>query len=181
VCSCNDHQSDLPPWLRPLCDHVRKHREAFLAFAALLAIVAGLLVLANYFFGPTDIDRAESAVEKAWAALKEIEDDSSRAGKEAHRQEKRAAEFRKVAEEEADSTDTARVEWLDSSARSLRQLSKAYWERRDNCLHLAAEYRRLLAEAECEVLRAKNARDRGTPYKVTPRVREILTPILAAH
>ena len=70
------------------------------------------------------------------------------------------------------------MEWIAASADAHTQLSKANWERRDNGLHLAAEYRRLIAEAECEILRAKDARDHGTPYKVAPRVRDLLAPVL---
>lgn len=181
MCSCNDRPSDIPPWLRPLCANVQKHRDAFLAFAALVAVLAALIGTAAYFFGPTDIDRAEADLKKARRIVNEIEEESSQAAKDARGHEKRAAECRRIAEQETDSTDDARVEWVESSARGHKQLSKANWERRDNCLHLAAEYRLLLAEAESEVLRAKNARDRGTPFQVAPRVRDILTPILAAH
>lgn len=181
MCTCNDPRPDIPPWLRSVGIHLQRNREPFLAIAALLAVVAGVVGLLVYLFGPTDIDRAEADLKKAWVVVNTLEEDAIQASKDARGHSKRAAEFRQAAEEDKDSTDTTRVEWFESSAHGHKQLSKANWERRDNTLHLAAEYRRLLAEAECEILRAKDARDRGTPYKVAPRVREILAPVLGTH
>lgn len=181
MCSCNNHRSDVPQWVRVLGLDDRRNRQALLAIAALVAVVAGVVGLVIYFFGPTDIDRAEADLKKAWVVVNTLEDDAIQASKDARGHSKRAAEYRQAAEEDKDSTDTARVEWFESSAHGHKKLSKANWERRDNTLHLAAEYRRLLAEAECEILRAKDARDRGTPYKVAPRVREILAPVLGTH
>lgn len=180
TCSCNDRRSDVPPWLRSLHTYARRNRDELLV-AALVLLIAGLFGLLAYTLSPTDIEKAEADHEKAWAVVNTLEEESVQAGKDARHHSKRASESRQAAEEDKDSTDTALVEWFESSAHGHKQLSKANWERRENTLHLAAEYRRLLAEAECEILRAKDARDRGTPYKVSPRVREILAPVLGTH
>jgi hypothetical protein len=181
MCSCNSRSSDIPPWLRSLHTSVRRHRNDLLAVVALGIAVTALAGLLFYFFGPTDIDRAEADLKKAWAVLNALEDETAQARNDARGHTKRAAELRKVADEDKDSTDAPRMEWIAASADSHAQLAKANWERRDTGLHLAAEYRRLIAEADCEILRAKNARDRGTPYKVSPRVRDLLAPLLAAR
>jgi hypothetical protein len=73
------------------------------------------------------------------------------------------------------------VERNQAISDSHSQLSRANAERRDTLIHLTAVYVRLVTEAEAELLRAKDARDRGVPYKVAPRVREILSPILSAR
>lgn len=181
MCSCNSRGSDIPPWLRSFHTSVRRHRNDILAVVALGVTVAALAGLLFYLFGPTDIDRAEADLKKAWAVLNALEDETAQARNDARGHTKRAAEYRKIADEDKDSADTPRVEWYAASADSHAQLAKANWERRDNGLHLAAEYRRLIAEADCEILRAKTARDRGTPYKVAPRVRDLLAPLLAAR
>jgi hypothetical protein len=183
MCSCNSRSSDIPPWLRSLHASARRHRNDLLAVVALGVTVAALAGLLFYFFGPTDIDRAEADLKKAWAVLNALEEETAQARNDARGHTKRAAEYREVAEADKANTtpDAARAEWIAASADAHAQLSKANWERRDNGLHLAAEYRRLIAEADCEILRAKNARDRGTPYKVAPRVRNLLAPLLAAR
>lgn len=181
MCSCNDRRPDVPPWLRSVRIHLHRNREGLLALAALIAFVVGVVGLLFYLFGPTDIDRAEADLKKAWVVVNTLEDEAIQAGKDARGHSKRAAEYRQAEEEDKDTGDAAFLEWCDSSAHGHKQLSKAKWARRENTLHLAAEYRRLLAEAESEILRAKDARDRGTPYKVAPRVREILAPVLGTH
>lgn len=181
MCSCNNRGSDIPPWLRALGTSVRRNRSDILGVVALLVLVAALAGVLLYLFGPSDIDRAEADLKKAWAVLNALEEETAQARNDARGHTKRAAEYRKVADEDKDSTDAPRAEWYAASADSHAQLAKANWERRDNGLHLAAEYRRLIAEADCEILRAKNARDRGTPYKVAPRVRDLLAPLLAAR
>jgi hypothetical protein len=181
MCSCNRHRTDIPHWLCALCSHVRRNRPEFLAFSVLAAVAAALIGVLAYQFRPGDIDRAEADLKKAWAVLNALEEETAQACNDARGHTKRAAEYRKVADEDKDSSDTPRVEWYAASADSHAQLAKANWERRDNGLHLAAEYRRLIAEADCEILRAKTARDRGTPYPVAPRVHDLLAPLLAAR
>ena len=92
-----------------------------------------------------------------------------------------AAELRKLLDERSDSADAEWLGWHRSMAESHSQLHRAKRARRDSLLHLTAGYLRLLAEAESEILRAKDARDRGTPYKVAPRVRDLLAPVLSGR
>lgn len=173
--------SDIPDWLRSLPVLAWKHRAVVGPVAAVAVVLTGLVGGLCYLFGPDDIARAESDLKRAWVVLNAIEEESTKARNDARGHTKRAAAYRKVADEDKDPTDTPRAEWLAASADCHSQLANANWQRRDNGLHLAAEYRRLIAEADCEILRAKDARDSGTPYKVAPRVRDLLTPILAAR
>lgn len=178
--SCNHARSDIPAWLQAVHTFLWRHRDTVRGTTALvvLAALGGLVVS---LLGPTDIGRAEGDLKKAWAVLNALEDETVQAGNDARGHTKRAAQYRKAVDEGKDPTDTPRAEWLSASADGHARLAKANWERRDNGLHLAAEYRRLIAEADCEILRAKDARDRGTPYPVAPRVRALLTPVLSGH
>lgn len=64
----------------------------------------GLLV---YLFGPTDINRAEADLKKAWVVVNTFEDEALQASKDARGHSKRAAEFRQAAEEDKDSAEAA--------------------------------------------------------------------------
>ncbi len=180
MCSCNNHRSYLPPGHQPVHAFLRKHRDA-LRGISVLAVALAAAGLVAYLLTPTDIERAEADLKKGWAVVNTLEDEAIQASKDARGHSKRAAEYRQAEEEDKDTGDAAFLEWCWSSAHGHKQLSKAKWARRENSLPLAAESRRLLAEAECEILRAKDARDQGTPYKVAPRVREILAPVLGSH
>jgi hypothetical protein len=176
MCSCNQSRTDTASQRQRAV--ARTHAICGALSVAIAAALGGLLF---YLRSPTDIERAEADLKKAWVVVNTLDEEAAEAGKNARGHAKRAAEYRQTAADEKDSTDTPRQEWIESNASGHKKLSKANWDRRDNALHLAAEYRRLVAEADCEILRAKDARDRGTPYKVAPRVREILTPVLAGQ
>lgn len=174
-------ESDIPDWLRSVLALTWKHRATVGPVAALVLAVAALAGTLFYLLSPTDIERAEADLRKARAVVSALDDESVGHQKAARLNRTRAAEHRKLADDNKDTTDT---EWLErhrATAESQAQLGRANDARRDNLYHLTAEYLRLLAEAECEILRAKDARDRGTPYQVAPRVRELLAPMLSAH
>lgn len=149
-----------------------------LTHAVGLAAVAGFLVYQNT---PTDIERAEADLHKARAVVMALDEESVNHQKDARLHHARAAEFRKIADDNRDTTDTAWLEWHRAMADSHAQLRRAKSARRDNLYHLTAGYLRLFAEAECEILRAKDARDRGTPYAVAPRVRHLLAPVISVR
>jgi hypothetical protein len=178
MCSCNERPPDAHPWRDALNAFVWRHRDdirGIIVVAVGLAAVAGALA---YRFSPTDIERAEADLVKARAIVCALDDESEVQQKEAAKHSARASEFRKIADENKDTKDTPWLEWHRAMADGHSQLYRAKRDRRDNLTHLTAVYLRLIAEAECEILRAKDARNRGTPYKVTPRVRDILAPIL---
>ncbi len=181
MCSSARFDSDVPDWLRSLLALVWKHRAAAAPVVALAVTLVGLAGGLFYLFSPTDVERAEADVQKARAVVMALDDESVSCQKDARLHQARAAEFRKLADDNRDTTDTAWLDWHRAMADSHSQLRRAKSARRDNLYHLTAEYLRLLAEAECEILRAKDARDRGTPYKVAPRVRELLTPMISAR
>jgi hypothetical protein len=178
MCSPHDHASDIPDWLRTVLDLAFKHRATVLPFVALAFTVAGAAGLLIYQLSPTDIERAEADLQKAQAVVASLEKEVVVQHKNAKDHETRAAEHRKLAEDRSDSADTEWLEWVRAKADSHSQLHRAADTRRDNLFHLTTNYLRLLAEAECEILRAKDARDHGTPIKVAPRVRDLLAPIL---
>ncbi len=165
----------------------RRYRTPSLAWklrvplAATTVTVAGLAGVFVYMLGSTDIERAEADHRNAQAVVLALEDEAAGCEKAARHLKARAAECRKRAVEHKDSSDTAWLEVQHAVADSFSQLGRANLDRRANLHHLTAEYLRLLAEAECEILRAKDARDRGTPFTVAPRVRDLLAPMLSAR
>ncbi len=173
--------SDIPDWLRPALALAWKHRATVGPVAAIALAVATLSGVTYYRFGPTDIDRAECEIQKAEAVVKALDEESTAHDKGERFHRARAAEFRKVIDDNRGTTAAAWLEWHQAAADSQAQLGRAKSARRDNLFHLTAEYLRLIAEAECEILRAKDARDRGTPYEVTPRVRDLLAPVRAGR
>jgi hypothetical protein len=180
MCSSNRSDPDLVAWLRYL-DRWTWQNRAVVVPIALAGLAAAAVGLVAHFFGPTDLERAESDLRKAGAVVNAIEAEAPRQLKDwrEHRQE--AAHYRKLADENKDSSDVEFLEWHLATARGHSRLAGAASDRRDHLLRLAAEYRRLLAEAQCEILEAKEARERGMPYEVAPRVRELLKPILTNH
>jgi hypothetical protein len=169
----------VPPWLRSAGTIAWKHRSVVgpvAAAVAALAAVAGGLV---YALAPSDLQRAEADLKRGDEVIASINAEAAQRLEEAEFHRKRAKHFEAVLAEKPDTTDREWVEWNRSKLSGHKQLYEAKLARRDTLIHLAAHYQRLLAEAECEFLRAKDARDRGTPYRVAPRVRELLTPVLA--
>jgi hypothetical protein len=178
MCSSADCKPDLPPWLHFGVNCAWKHRDSIRRFAIMCgfaAVITGGLI---YKFSPTDLARADADVDKARVIILSLDEEARQQLENARKHKKRLAEIRKSLEEEKDSKDTARLEWREAMADGNSRLQTAHYARHDNLLRLIAQYLRLLAEAECEILRAKGARDRGTPYVVAPRVQDLLAPIL---
>lgn len=149
-----------------------------LTHAVGLAAVAGILL---YQTTPTDIERAETDLRKARAVVAAFDEEAGVCVTAAKGHKRLAAEHRKQADDNPNEPDAAWLEWQRSMASGHAELARANYARRNTLTRLSATYLRLLAEAECEILRAKDARDRGTPHKVAPRVRELLTPIISAR
>ena len=181
MCIPSEQRTDIP-WRRPLANSGRRNRGRSLIAAFNVAGIATLLgILAYQQFCPSDIERAEADLQKARNIVCALDEESAACQKEARGHKERAAEFRKRADENKDTTDAEWLEWTRAMADGHAQLGRAMRDRRDNLFHLVSQNLRLLAEAESEIIRAKDARDRGTPYKVAPRVRDILAPILNTH
>lgn len=181
MCSCNQSRNGTPLWLRSLNHRLLRQRDSFRDLVAAAALLAVLIPLLVYALSPTDIERAEADLRRASNVVKAMNDEANKTLEEAE-DHKECAQFRQAClDESPNTTDSEWVELQRSKRDSHRQLYRAKLARRDNLLHLTAEYWRLLAEAECEIVRAKDARDRGTPYKVAPRVRELLAPVLGSH
>jgi hypothetical protein len=171
----------MPPWLQSGLNLVWKHRDSILRFPIICgfaAVVVGTLV---FKFSPTDLERADAEVKKARVAIVSLEEEAGQHLENAMKYRKRLTTIRKSLEEGKDLPDPAWLEWCEAMADGNTRLQKAHYARRDNLLRLIAQYLRLLAEAECEILRAKDARDRGTPYVVAPRIQELLAPVLASR
>lgn len=177
MCSCNQPRPNAPSWLGSLRASARGNRGRHLVLLVHIVGLATLIGLLAYKLSPTDLERAEADLERAREIVLALDGESAacQAAAKAHRA--RAAAFRERAEEREDEWQ----EWHRALADTHAQLSRANSARRDNLAHLTAGYLRLLAEAECEILRAKNARDRGTPYEVAPRVRALLAPVLGGR
>jgi hypothetical protein len=173
--------SELPNRTRFRLGVIRKHRAIVAPVAAVALTAAGLAGILLYLHSPADIARAEADLRRAQAVVLALDEESNDCEKTARHLKTRAAECQQLAEEHRNSRDTSWLEVQRAIAESFSQLRQAHLDRRATLLHLAAEYLRLLAEAECEILRAKDARDRGTPYKVAPRVRDLLAPMLPAR
>jgi hypothetical protein len=181
MCSCNQSRSDTPPWPHSLNRYRSRQRDLVRTLMAVAALQAVLIPLAVYVHSPTDIVRAEADLKKASSVVKALNDEAAETLDEAEDHKKRSQFYQACLDEKPNTPDSDWVEWHRSKIYSHKELYRAKRDRRDNLVRLTAGYYRLLAEAECEIIRAKDARDRGTPYKVAPRVREILTPILGAH
>ncbi|MBY0398057.1 MAG: hypothetical protein K2X91_16540 [Thermoleophilia bacterium] len=182
MCVPSEQRTDVPAWRRPLARSGWTNRSRQLVALVHAVGIASLLgVLAYQHLRPSDIERAEADLQTARDIVMALDEESTTCQKEARGHKKWAAEFRKRADDDKDTTDAAWLEWHRAAADGNTQLARAKAERRDNLFHLTAQYLRLLAEAECEIVRAKDARDRGTPYKVAPRVRDLLAPILGTR
>jgi hypothetical protein len=180
MCSSNRSEPDLVARLRHL-DRWTWQNRAVVVPVALAGLAAAAIALIAYFFGPTDIERAEADLRKAQAVVNAIEAEAPRQLKDWREHSQEAVHYRKIADENKNSSDVESLEWHLATARGHARLAGAASDRRDHLLRLAAEYRRLVAEAQCEILQAKEARERGMPYEVAPRVRELLKPILTNH
>ncbi|MEO2088564.1 MAG: hypothetical protein ABGY75_03580 [Gemmataceae bacterium] len=166
---------------RPVREWVRDNPTLVaqvLTYAVGLAAVAGFLL---YQTTPTDIERAEADLQTARAVVAAFDEEAGVCVTAAKGHKRRAAEHQKLVGEYPDTTDAEWLEWQRSMAHGHAELARANYARRDTLIRLCAAYLPLLAEAEGEILRAKDARDRGTPYKVAPRVRELLTPMISAR
>jgi hypothetical protein len=181
MCSPNHPQSNAPRWGSSGWSSTRKNRGALIAAAVPLVLLAAVAGLFLHRHGSTDLERAEADIEKARRIVRALEAESDEQVVAAETHKKKAAEYRRAVAENQDTSDATWLEWQEAMAARHARLREAKNTRRDTVLHLAAEYRRLLTEAECELLRAKDARDRGTPYKVAPRIRAILTPVLGTE
>lgn len=182
MCQCARHDSDFHPRFRPGQSWARKHRNTLapaiaIAIVTLAALGGGLA----YQLCPTDIERAEADVARAWSVVNALETECEQQRDDAVHHKARAAHHQKILDQNPGSPDGEWLEWEKVAASRHTQLRAATLARRDNLIHLSTVYRRLLAEAETEVLRAKDARDRGTPFRVAPRVRELLAPVLSAR
>lgn len=165
----------------PACNTTARVRARWRAgVIALLAVAISAAVVVQHFT-PTDLERAEADLVKARAVVCAHEDEAIACGTDAKGHRLRAAEHQKKADEYRDTTDTDWLAWHRAMADGHAQLARTRSARRDTLTHLTALNLRLLAEAECEILRAKDARDRGTAYEVAPRVRAILSPVLAGR
>lgn len=181
MCSLCDFDGDVPRWVRSLQSFARDHGAVLapaVALAATLAAMAGGLF---YLLGPTDIERAEAHLWKARAVVAALDDEATASLKEAKGHKLRAADHKKQLDENPDVDDAEWRAWHQAMADGHGRLYRAKVARRDTLMHLAAEYLRLLAEAEGEILRAKDARDRGTPNTVAPRVRDLLAPVMTGR
>lgn len=179
MCSFARLHSDAPDWLHALVAAAWRHRATVAPFVALAVILAGLAGGLFYLLGPTDVERAEADLQKARAVVAAFDEEAGVCVTAAKGHKRRAAEHRKQADENPTETDAEWLEWQRSMAYGHAELARANYARRDTLIRLCAAYLRLLAEAEGEILRAKDARDRGTPYKVAPRVRELLAPMIS--
>ena len=151
-------------------------------FASTVGAVFGSLgFILGCLLSPTDIEQAESDLAKARAIVVALDAESEIQQEETVKHNACAADYRRIADDNKDTTDLRWLEWNRAMADGHSQISRAKRDRRDNLFHIIAVYLRLVAEAESEILRANDARDRGTPYKVAPRVRELLAPILSEH
>jgi hypothetical protein len=181
MCSFSQHRDNSPEWIQFAQSLAWKHRAVVIQIVCVtlaLAAVAGLLV---YRLTPTDIQRAETDLQKAKEVVSALNKETAESLEDAEYQRDRAKHYQARLDEKPQTTDSEWVEWNRSKLYSHSELSRAKFARRNNLIRLTAGYQRLLAEAECEILRAKDASDRGTPFKVAPRVRDILAPILAAN
>jgi hypothetical protein len=170
-----------PPeeWLEAVQEFAWRHRGTLGTVAGVLVVIAAITGTLFHLLTPTDIGRAEADLKRAQDIVFALDKQANAHQAAAQSHHSQAAECRRYAEG-GSGTGSVWAERNGALADSHAQLCRSNLERRDNLLHLVAVYVRLVAEAESVTLRAKNARDRGTPYKVAPRVREILAPVLGA-
>ena len=181
MCSYDGHRTDFPLWPDAVHAFVWRHRDSLRSALGLTAALVALAGIAAYRLTPTDIERAEDDLRNARAVVVAFDNEADAALKEAKGHKLRAAEHRKQLDTHPDVDDAEWRAWQQAMADGHARLHRAKDARRDTLLHLVADYLRLLAEAECEILRAKDARDHGTPYKVAPRVRDLLAPVLSTR
>jgi hypothetical protein len=134
-----------------------------------------------YRFMPSDLDRANAEYQRAGAIVKALEGDAERQREEINMHKKSLVNILMTLDQNRTTGETTWNKWYEAMFDSHSQLLAAHQARRDTLIHLAAQYRRLLAEAGCEILRGKDARDRGTPYPVAPRVQNLLAPVFAGR
>jgi hypothetical protein len=144
-------------------------------------LAAALGIAAHRTPAPTDIEQAEADLRSARTVTTALIDEAFQHEADARGHRSHAECHRNLLDEHADTNDAEWVEVQQALADGHAQLARVHGSRRDNLFHVAAEHLRLLAEAESEILRAKDARDRGCPYPVAPRVRALLTPVLPAR
>lgn len=181
MCGYCQHRDDSPDWTRSALSLSRKYRELVFRTVGVVLALAAVAGTLFYLLRPTDIQRAEADHQQSLPVVRGVEVEAVRQQKEWRSHDQTAAEYRKLAETRKDSEDLAALEWYRAKAEHHARVAAAASDRRDHLLRLAAEYHRLVAEAHCEILRAKEARERGTPYEVAPKVRAILKPILTNH
>jgi hypothetical protein len=181
MCSCYRPWTDYPSWRDSVHDFVWRHRDSPRSALGLAGALAALAGVAAYQLAPTDIERAEADLQKARTVIVALDAEADAALKGAKGHKLRAADHRRELDTHPDVDDAEWRAWQQAMADGHARLHRAKEARRDTLLHLTAEYLRLLAEAEGEILRAKDARDRGTPHAVAPRVRDLLAPVLNAR
>lgn len=181
MCPFCDHDDEMPRWARSVESFAREHRALLAPVVALAVTLAGLAGGLFYLFAPSDIERAEADLRKARAVIVALDNEADAALQEAKGHKLRAAKHRQELAKHADVDDAEWRAWQQAMADGHARLHRAKDARRDTLLHLTSEYLRLLAEAEGEILRAKDARDRGTPHQVAPRVRNLLAPVLSGR
>lgn len=181
MCSATDRTTDTPGWVHALQRWARRNRDTLRVAVATCSALAALVGILVHQFGPSDIERAEADVSRAWATIRAIELESNRHQQERDALQGLAADYRKSVKQCGDGPD---VEWVARQrvmALECARLASATNERRDHLVRLSTDYRQRVGQAEREILRARTARECGTPYDVAPRVRELLHPILSNH
>ena len=175
---CSD---DVPIWWQSLSVQVWNQRDwirgSALACFVAAAVVGGLI----YGFMPDDLHQAYAEMSKAWTLMQANKAEADEHLNKIEWRKGRIVYLRTELEKAKRTPDKALAEFCEAAIAANEQVQKAEKSRRDNLLCLCAEHARLLAQAESEFRRAQDAKDRGAPYPVTPRVRAILAPVLAAR
>lgn len=178
MCISSDSDDAVPPWLRSIGIVLWKNREAVLPAAGIVAALAVCIGTVIYFHMPSDVQRAEADLAQAKAVIDRLSAETDAMLSEAEYHAKRAKHFQACLDERPHTKDAAWATWNRVKVETHTELYDAKLDRRNKLLLLLASYHRLLADAEREILTAKDARDHGTPYKVAPRVRDVLSAIL---
>ena len=181
MCVSSHCDSELPTWLHSGLSVAWKLRNTVGQCFGFVAVAAVVGAIYWFHFRPTDLERATSDLKRAWVVIDSFEDEAELQSRKADAHADCSRQFQTKLEKNKDASDKCWLEWCKSAAQSHKQLIQARFERYNSLLDLAGQYRRLAAEAECEILRAKSARDRGTPYPVAPRIQAILAPILTTN
>jgi hypothetical protein len=155
-----------------------RHFSLAVSVTASLLAVVGMSVAFVYPHFHSGIARAEADVRAGWAVVDALENEAAEQVQEARHHKQQAEERQRVLDANKYRGDSGWDEFARGHVAYHARLRAARCARRDVLIHLATEYRRLVVEAECELLAAKSARDRGVPHKVAPRVRQLLTPVL---